>query len=79
MPKPNVKRIKVSTEQELRNFLAKESGPCQEVMIVTCNAGSRDKHIGSEQVRSAAREHGWTPGRSYTLDGNLVGHVISHA
>lgn len=79
MPKPNLKRIKVSTEQALRTFLAKESGPWQEVMIVTCNAGSRDKHIASEEVRSAAREYGWTSGRSYTLEGNLVGHIISHA
>ena len=78
MPKPRMKRIKISTEQELRNFLAKKSGPQQDVMIVTCSAKSRDKHISSEQVRDAARDNGWNPGRSYTLDGNLVGHVVSH-
>lgn len=78
MPIPKMKRIKVSTEQELRNFLAENSGHQQEVMIVTCNAKSPDKHISSERVRDAVRENGWNRGRSYTLDGNLVGHIVSH-
>lgn len=45
-------------------------------MIVTCNKTSRDKFISTEQVRSAAEDHGWQAGRSYTLIGNLVGHVL---
>ena len=47
-------------------------------MIVTCNKKSRDKYISSIQVRDAAREHGWNAGRSYSLDGNLMGHVLSN-
>jgi hypothetical protein len=75
---PKLKRIKVSSEQELRNWLAKNSEHKQEVMIVTCNKKSRDKHVGSERVRDALSENGWVAGQSYTLDGNLVGHVVSY-
>jgi len=75
---PKLKRIKVSSEQELRNWLAKNSGHKQEVMIVTCNKKSRDKHVSSDQVRETLGEKGWAAGQSYTLDGNLVGHVVSN-
>lgn len=75
---PKLKRIKVSSEQELRNWLAKNSDCKQEVMIVTCNKKSREKHVSNDQLREALGEIGWAVGRSYTLDGNLVGHVISH-
>ncbi|SMX42420.1 hypothetical protein [Actibacterium lipolyticum] len=75
---PKLKRVKVSSELELRNWLNKNSEQQQEVMIVTCNKKSRDKHISSDQVRDALSENGWTAGQSYTLDGNLVGHVASH-
>ena len=73
-----LKRIKVSTVQELRAWLRKSSEHQQQVMIVTCNKKSRDKYISSIQVRDAAREHGWNAGRSYSLDGNLMGHVLSN-
>ena len=75
---PKLKRVKVSSEQELRTWLAKNVGDQQEVMIVTCNKTSRDKHISSDQVRSAVCASGWAIGSSYTLDGNLVGHVVRH-
>ncbi len=76
---PKLKRVKVSTEQELRNWLNKNSDQEQEVMIVTCNQKSRDKFISIDRVRDAVVQSGWNAGRSYTLDGNLVGHVISHS
>ena len=75
---PKLKRIKVSTEQELRRWLRKNSERPQEVMIVTCTKKSPDKHISSDQVRRAAGGSGWAAGRSYTLDGDLVGHVVRH-
>ncbi|WP_298857940.1 hypothetical protein [uncultured Sulfitobacter sp.] len=75
---PKLKRVKVSSEQELRNWLAKNSKHGQEVIIVTCNKKSPDKHISSDQVRNAFGELGWASDRSYTLDGNLVGHVASY-
>lgn len=75
---PKLKRIKVSSEQELRNWLANNTAQQQDVMIVTCNKKSREKHVSSDQVRDALIENGWVAGQSYTLDGNLVGHVVSH-
>ncbi len=75
---PKLKRVKVSSELELRNWLAKNSEQRQEVMIVTSNKKSRDKHMSSDQVREALSEYGWAAGQSYTLDGNLVGHIVSH-
>ena len=74
---PKLKRIKVSTVQELRSWLTKNSSKPQDVMIVTCNKRSQTKHIHSQQVRDIARETGWNSGRSYTLDGNLSGHIVS--
>lgn len=75
---PNLKWIKVSSEQELRTWLSKNSKRQQEVTIVTSNKKSRNKHISSDQIRGAVGESGWQAGRSYTLDGNLVGHVVSN-
>jgi hypothetical protein len=74
---PKLKRIKVSSEQQLRNWLASNSEFERDVMIVTCNKKSREKHISSEQVRRILGDLGWTAGKSYALDGNLVGHVAS--
>ena len=78
MTVPRLKRIKISSEQGLSNWLAKNSEK-GEVLLVTCGKKSPDKSITSEQVRLALREHGWTAGFSYTLKGNLVGHVAKHA
>ena len=76
---PKLKRIKVSSEKELRQWFAKNSEHGQEVMIITCNKKSRDKYVSGDQVRAAVREYGWAAGRSYTLVGNLEGHVVSYA
>ena len=74
---PKLKRIRVSSEQDLRNWLVRNSDQSQEVMIVTCNKGSRDKHVSRELVLDQASQNGWEAARSYTLDGGLVGHVVS--
>lgn len=82
---PRLKRVKISSAQELRDWLARNTGRNtgrnigrkQEVMIVTCNEKSRDKHVSRDQLRAALGAYGWVAGRSYTLDGNLVGHVVS--
>ncbi|MEM9432348.1 MAG: hypothetical protein AAGA12_00380 [Pseudomonadota bacterium] len=75
---PKLKRIKVSTEQELRTWLRKNAEPAQEVMIITGNKKSGEKHIPSQSVRDVVRENGWEFGRSYTLNGNLKGHVVRY-
>ena len=74
---PKLKRIKVSSEQELRNWLTKNPDQMQDVMIVTCNKKSRDKHLSRDQMQDVLAQNGWLARCSYTLLGNLDGHVIS--
>ena len=76
---PKLKRIKVSSERELNDRLAGHSAPGQRVMLVTCNKKSPGKYLSRAQVRDALAEHGWREGPSYTLDGHLVGRVISRS
>lgn len=75
MTLPNLKRVKVSTPQELRTWLTKTGEDCSEVLIVTCGRKSKDKHIPGADVRRTIAEHGWIAGRSYSMIGNLQGHV----
>jgi citrate lyase synthetase len=72
---PQLKRIKVSSEEELHNWLRKNSDLAEEVMLVTCGQKSRNKHISSAVVRRVLSENGWSAGKSYTLVGNLEGHI----
>lgn len=74
---PNLKRVKVSSEQELRAWLNKQPDEDQSVMLVTYTKTSRDKHVSHEQVHEALVEHGWASGRKYTLNSHLLGHLIS--
>ncbi len=74
---PKLKRIKVSSESELRHWLARHSGQARDVVIVTCNKTSRDKFVASAQVRDVLEEFGWKARRSHTLRGNLVGHIVT--
>ena len=76
MPIPKLKRIKISSEQELVSWLAKNTNRTGEVMIVTCNKVSPSKYVSRDRVCDALSKHGWTSGQSYTLDGKLVGHVV---
>ncbi len=76
---PNLKRIKVSSADELRTWLAKNPDHGDDVMVVTCNKKSPSKYVPRTQVMEALADHGWQNGRSFTLIGNLTGTVISRA
>ena len=79
MNMPNLKRVRVASVHELRIWLEKNSGEDHRVMIVTCDRRSPSKYVSSENVRNILDEYGWMSERSYTLNGNLLGHVISPA
>lgn len=79
MGMPKLKRIKVSSDAQLRQWLSQNKDIGQQVMIITCDKTSPDNHISSQEVRAALSDLGWTAGRSYTLPGNLMGHVAAHA
>ena len=74
---PNLKRVKISSEQELRIWLAKHPHQEECVMLVTYSNASRPKYVSREQVRDALTAHGWVAGPRYTLNAILMGHVIS--
>lgn len=74
---PRLTRTIVSWNCGLLNWLAKNSEHDQDVTIVTCSNQSREKPVSIDRVRDACGDCGWTVGRSCSLEGNLVGHVIS--
>jgi hypothetical protein len=74
---PKLKRVKVSTEAELRTWLAQNATLDQEVMIISCGKRSKDKHLSSATVRRVLQACGWASRGGYTLNGNLLGHVAA--
>lgn len=74
---PNLKRIKVTSGLELTTWLSKQDRDGQSVMLVTHADQNHSKHVGRNQVDAALTAHGWTSGMRYTLNGGLLGHVIS--
>jgi len=74
---PNLKRIKVHSIPELTAWLAKQPSDAQSVMLVTYTDATHDKYVSREQLHDAIIAHGWAAGFRYTLNGNLVGQVIS--
>jgi hypothetical protein len=74
---PNLKRVRISSVQELESWLAKQSDQAQSVMVVTYSEATHDKFVSHDQVGDVLTAHGWDAGRRYTLNGNLIGHVMS--
>lgn len=77
MKTPNLKRISISSEQELDIWLASHSDQSQSVMLVTHTKPSHRNYVSGEQVREALAAHGWIAGPRYTLNADLLGHVIA--
>jgi hypothetical protein len=73
---PNLKRVTISSEMELRVWLANSPIHAQSIMLVTHNTSAPDKHVSAEQIMDAIAAHGWASGARYTLNAHLVGHVI---
>ena len=74
---PTLKRINISSEQELRIWLEKHVYQAEDVMLVTHTKEAHRKYVGVEQVHTALATYGWVAGRRYTLNGDLLGHVIT--
>ena len=73
---PSLKRVRISTDLELRRWLAKGGGDGGPVMLVTKASGAPGACLGGAEVRAAIRKAGYHAGRSYTLNGGLLGHVV---
>ena len=76
---PNLKRIKVSSETELATWLSKRPKQFESVMITTTTKPSGPNFVGRDQVEAALAAHGWIAGPCFTLNGGLIGHVISQS
>lgn len=74
---PNLKRVKISKSEELDVWLRKNCDYAQSIMLVLFDQSSGEKFIPVEIVNELVLLHGWQSGRRYTLNGNLIGHVIS--
>jgi len=74
---PNLKRIKIGSEQDLLSWFGRNPDHSDDVMIVTHAQSSTEKYVSVERVHDAITAYGWAPGRRYTLNGNLIGQVIS--
>lgn len=79
MTLPSLKHVRISSQQELRNWIEKNSNLNGEFMIVTYSKKSPKKHVRTVQVRDTLERTGWSLSRSFTLNGDLVGHVVSSA
>ena len=77
MSMPNLKRVKVSSVQELESWLKENTDFHQCVMLVTQADASHRKFISREQVGQTIEKHGWNAGKRYTLGSGLLGHVIT--
>jgi len=74
---PSLKRLTISSQGQLESWLAKHSGGAQSVMLVTHANASHPDYVGREHVAEALAVHGWQAGRRYTLNADLLGHVIT--
>ena len=74
---PQLKRIRVSSLREVQTWLVKNKSWPDEVMLVTYNQKSAGESVSREELEIVVVEHGWALGRSYTLNRDLVGHVIA--
>ncbi|MFT6945320.1 MAG: hypothetical protein ACJAUW_001902 [Yoonia sp.] len=73
---PNLKRVRVSSEAELRRWFALGSEQMEPVMLVTYNRTSADKNVSHDQEHAAMDAYGWVHGQKFTLNKSLIGHVI---
>jgi len=74
---PNLKRIKVTSLEQLSAWLSKQPSAPQQVMLVTLTSKTNTHYISREDIDTAVQTHGWSIGFKYTLKGDLLGHVIS--
>lgn len=74
---PKLKRIKISSELELRTWLTRSGDQHDDVMLVTYKSASDPRHVSRQIVHEALADHGFVGGPRYTLNTGLLGHVIS--
>ncbi len=74
---PKLKRINVSSENELDIWLANNSSQEVSTMVVTHASTSHRKFVSRERIGQLLETHGWEAGPRYTLGSGILGHVIT--
>lgn len=73
---PKLKRITVTSDADLRAWLARHRTSGESVMLVTRARRGSPNHVSRAEVGAALAAQGWVAGPRYTLNGSLIGHVI---
>ena len=73
---PNLKRLKVTSLQDLESRLKDVSVDLQVVMVTTTAQALSSTHVNSGDINQCIRKLGWTHDKSYTLIGGLIGQLI---
>lgn len=81
---PTLKRIRISSQIDLTTWLSKSAAQADiadmnSVMLVSHSDKANKSHLSVNEVREALNEQAWKLERSYTLNGGLLGHVISRS
>ena len=80
---PSLKRIRISTTQDILNWASKSATDISlnetEVMLATHQDRTNKAHVNIEDIREILGKHLLSVQRSYTLNGGLLGHVVGKA
>lgn len=71
-----LKRVNITSAQQLDSWLHKHADQTGDVVLVTRTDHAPDKHVGLEHMLRALAAHGWISARSYTLGSTKIGHVV---
>ena len=73
---PDLKRIRITSADDLRHWLARNADFADRVMLVTHARSTDARHVSREDVVDVLAENGWVGEARYTLNATLLGHVI---
>jgi hypothetical protein len=76
---PTLKRVKIASERELRDWLARHPQEDRDIMVVSVANRENPRHVARDAIVAAAESQGWHAGRAHTLTGGLRGQVIHRA
>lgn len=73
---PTLKRIRITSVQQLETWLSNNSDHPSDIMIVTFTDPTHPDFVSVDQLKNGLVSYGWSQGRRYTLGKNQLGHVI---
>ena len=72
-----LKRLKISSAADLKDWLRKNADHPSRIMVVTNARAQSPDHVSRDEITQALADHGWTTGPRFTLNTHLLGHVIA--